>query len=187
MEKSRSITVFEGRLFKVTLDKVELPNGVTVERETVHHRGSVGIVALTDDGRIVMVRQFRYPAGKELLEIPAGTLEPGEDPVHCAARELSEETGYIAEHLEPLGEIFLAPGYCTERIHLFLARSLKTGRQLTDIDEKITVELIDVEDIADKIRREEIVDAKTICGIYLAKHLKTCNFNNVKIQYNPEI
>ncbi|MEM2123680.1 MAG: NUDIX hydrolase [Candidatus Bathyarchaeia archaeon] len=171
-ERLRSRTVFRGRLFKVSLDQVELSNGITVEREVVHHRGSVGVVPLTDDGKIVMVRQFRYPAGKELLEIPAGTLEPGEDPVHCAVRELTEETGYIAEQLEPLGQVFLCPGYCTERIHLFLARGLRKGRQLTDIDEKITVELIDLGDVADKIRGGEIADAKSICGIYLMEPLK---------------
>lgn len=168
-EKLKSKTMFEGRLFKVTLDLVELPHGLTVEREIVHHRGSVDIIPFTDDGKIIMVRQFRYPVGEMLLEIPAGTLEPGEDPVRCAARELTEETGYTARDLKPLGRVFLAPGYCTEKIHLFLARGLRKGRQLTEADEKITVELIDVRDLADKIHRGEIVDAKTICGIYLAE------------------
>ena len=165
----RSRTVFEGRLFRVSLDVVKLSHGLTVEREIVHHRGSVGVIPCTDDGKIVMVRQFRYPAGEALLEIPAGTLEPGEDPVRCAARELTEETGYTAEDLKPLGQVFLAPGYCTERIHLFLASGLRKGRQITEADEKITVELMDVRDVAYKIRRGEIVDAKTICGIYLAE------------------
>lgn len=166
-----SKTVFEGRLFKVTLDKAELSNGVIVEREIVHHRGSVGIVPLTDDRKIVMVRQFRYPIGKELLEIPAGTLELGEDPLHCARRELVEETGYTAEEFKPLGQVFLAPGYCTEMIHLFLARGLGRERQLTDMDEEIKVELVDIKDLASKVLRGEIVDAKTICGIHLMKPL----------------
>lgn len=163
--------IFEGKLFKVTLSKAELSNGAIIEREIVHHRGSAGIVPVTEDRKIVMVRQFRYPAGKELLEIPAGTLEPGEDPLHCARRELVEETGYTAEEFKPLGEIFLAPGYCTEKIHLFLARGLEKRRQLTDIDEEIKVELMSIEELANKIRRGEIVDAKTICGIYLTEHL----------------
>jgi ADP-ribose pyrophosphatase len=157
--------IYHGRVVKLDLVTVELPNGETSLREIVTHPGAVAIVALDDMQNVILVRQFRLAAGRMMLEIPAGTLEPNEAPIVCAERELQEEAGYKPQKLEPIGGIFVAPGYTTEYIHLFLARDLIESRLEMDDDEFIETIKIPLADALKKIEIGDIQDAKTIVGI----------------------
>ena len=166
MEKTLSSRLLhEGRNFDFLVDEVELPNGHVTQRDIVRHPGAVAIVPLLGDGRVALVRQYRYAAGKTLLEIPAGTLEQGEPPLECAARELREEIGYEAKELEPLLSCFMAPGYSDELIHFFVARGLSVVGDDPEIDEEITLELQSLEEVLRMIEENVIEDAKTIVGI----------------------
>jgi ADP-ribose pyrophosphatase len=118
----------EGRNFDFLVDDVTLPSGHVTQRDIVRHPGAVAIVPVLGNGRVALIRQYRYAAGKMLLEIPAGTPEQGELPLECAARELKEETGYEAEEIEPLLRCFMAPGYSDEVIHFFVAKGLSAQR-----------------------------------------------------------
>jgi ADP-ribose pyrophosphatase len=137
----------------------------------VRHSGAVAIVPLDGEGKIVLVRQYRHAAGRALLEIPAGTLNKGEDPDQCAIRELQEETGYRPGKLQKIGGIFVAPGYSTEFIHLYLATDLTASRLDKDVDEFIEVQHVPLPEVLNRIRSGEIPDAKTICALFLAKDL----------------
>ena len=163
--------VFEGRLVNLRVDTVELPNGRTATREVVEHKGAVAIVPMLDHEKIVLVRQFRQPAGAVLLEIPAGTLDKGEDPADCARRELVEEIGYFPEKLTEMFHSYLAPGYSTEMLHTFLAEDLRKARENRDLDEFIEIVPVNLRDAVEMINTGEIVDAKSICGILLASRL----------------
>jgi ADP-ribose pyrophosphatase len=164
--------VFQGRVVDLRIEEVELPNGVTVALEVVRHSGAAALVPVANDGCVILVRQFRHAAGGFILEIPAGTLEAGEDPSQCAARELGEETGLVAGELLPLGSILTAPGFCDERVHLFLARDLSPAVQQLDFDEVLSVERVPIERALEMITAGEIQDAKTIAGLHLAlRHL----------------
>jgi len=166
MEKTISSRLLhEGRHFSFLVDDVELPNGHVTQRDIVRHPGAVAIVPLLGDGRVVLVRQYRYAAGRALLEIPAGTLEKGEPPLECAARELKEETGYEAEELEPVLSCFMAPGYSDEVIHFFTARGLREVGADTEPDEDISVVPLGLAEVRRMIRENVIEDAKTIVGI----------------------
>jgi ADP-ribose pyrophosphatase len=170
MEKKLSSRLLhEGRNFDFLVDEVELPNGYITQRDIVRHPGAVAIVPLLGDSKVVLIRQFRYAAGKTLLEIPAGTLEKGEPPLECAARELREETGYAAKALEPLLSCFMAPGYSDEVIHFFVARGLSAVGDDPEIDEEITLELYSLEEVRRMIAGNVIEDAKTIVGILSLK------------------
>lgn len=164
----KSTFVYDGRLLKVYADTVTLPNGREAGREVVRHPGAVAVVPVLEDGRIVMVRQYRYPVGGTLLEIPAGKLDPGESPDHCVMRELSEETGYIAGRTRKLTAIHTAPGFSDELIHIYLADNLKMTQQHTDEDEFINVEIYTKEELKDMVNSGVITDAKTIVGLSLA-------------------
>lgn len=166
--------VFEGRLIRVRVDKVQLPDGTTSTREIVEHKGAVAIVPMLDAENIVMVRQFRQSAGKILLEIPAGTLESGERPIECARRELMEEIGYYPDKLTEMFRSYLAPGYSTEMLHTFLAEELRPMSEDSDADEFIEVVTVNLNDAVGMIQSGEIIDAKSICGILLASRLKEC-------------
>jgi ADP-ribose pyrophosphatase len=166
-------SIYNGRVLKITKDTIEMPGGKPATREVVHHPGAVAIVALNHEGKLLMVRQFRYATGRSLLEIPAGTLNPGEDPDVCAVRELQEETGYKPGHLEKLGGIFPAPGYTSEFIHLYIATDLTESRLEMDEDELIEVETYTLPEVFAKIQSAEIADAKSICGILLARERLT--------------
>jgi ADP-ribose pyrophosphatase len=162
--------VFSGRVLRLEVDRVRMPDGGESVREVVRHRGAAVVLPILDDGRVVLVRQFRYPIGEALLELPAGTLEPGEDPMVCAARELTEETGYAATSVTPLGRFFAAPGYTDEGLQAVLA----TGLQLTndaepDPDEIIETEVVEVDDLVSRIVAGEIRDSKTLATILLAR------------------
>lgn len=167
--KSRKL--YEGKIFSLIVDEIEYPSGQRAVREVADHPGGAAVVPLLDDGRILFVRQHRYPLQEFVTELPAGKLHPGEDPVSCARRELLEETGYEAETFVSLGAIYTSPGFCTERLHLFLAQGLRRGpgQHLEAGEESLTVQAVSFEAALDMIRRGEVVDAKTICGILLTK------------------
>ncbi len=167
---TKSDSVYKGRILNLRLDEVAFANGESTTREVVEHRGAAAIVPLLED-RVILVRQFRYAASAELLEIPAGTLEQGEDPEICARRELEEETGYRCKELNKILECFIAPGYSTEKIHFYLARKLEQSSMKTEEDEHIEVEVMSIASAIEKIRRGEIRDAKTVCGLYRAFEL----------------
>lgn len=164
-------SIYDGRIVKLDLHEVELPNGEHSQREVIRHSGAVAVVALDGDN-VLLVRQFRLPAAKVLLEIPAGTLEPGEDPLACAERELQEETGYKPGGLEAMGGFFVAPGYTSEFIHLFIATQLSESRLRGDADEFIETVRLSFSDALALIEKGEIVDGKTITGLLrAARHL----------------
>jgi ADP-ribose pyrophosphatase len=170
-ELIESTEAFSGRLVKLRVDRVRLPDGKETTREVVVHRGAVAVVPLLDSDTIVMVRQFRQAAGEALLEIPAGTLDPNESPEVCAARELAEEIGYHPGNLALLFRSYLAPGYSTEMLHTFLAQDLSAAKAEHDADEFLEVVEVPMRDAIDLIRSGEIKDAKTICGVMMTHHL----------------
>ena len=161
----RSEYLYRGHILKLRLDQTRLENKQVVQREIVEHRGAVAIVALDERNTVLMVRQYRSGAGRELLEIPAGTIEDGEDPAICATRELKEETGYHALHWDALGYFYSSPGFCTEKMYLYLARQLTSGTSSPEGDELIQVEKIPLAQLLAQIQRGEILDAKTIVGL----------------------
>lgn len=163
---------FSGRLLRVEVDRAQEPvgpneYGPVVRREVLRHPGAVAIVAVNSKQELVLVRQYRYAAGRFLLEIPAGTLEPGEDPEDTARRELREETGYTAERLRSLGSFFSAPGFCDEVIHLFQAEGLTSGEQDTDFGENIELVEIAVDEGRRQLLAGAFEDAKTLAGLSL--------------------
>jgi ADP-ribose pyrophosphatase len=157
--------IYDGRLIDLDLYDVRLPDGEAARREIIQHPGAVGIIALDDSGRVVLVRQYRAAARQFLLEIPAGTLEPDEPPLTCAARELQEEAGYKPGKLEPIGGLYVAPGYTTEYIHLFLATALQPSTLPGDADEFIEVVHLPLADALSQIEDGSIQDGKTISGL----------------------
>lgn len=164
-----SKVAFDGRLVKLRVDTVRLPNGKDATREVVVHRGAVAAVPMLDKDIIVMVKQFRQPAGEVLLELPAGSLEQNEEPLHCIARELGEEIGYKAGHIALMGSFYLAPGYSSELLHMFLAKDLEKTVQHSEEDEFIEIVEVKLDDAIDMIRSGKIKDAKTISGILMAR------------------
>ncbi|MBR5155325.1 MAG: NUDIX hydrolase [Clostridia bacterium] len=159
---------FEGKIINVRVEDVELQNGKVGYREFVDHPGGVGIVAITSDNKILMVKQYRKAVEKELLEIPAGKLEKGEDPLVCGKRELEEETGYKAKEFVSLGYLYPSPGFANETTHLYLAWDLYKGKVNPDEDEFLDIFEISVEEIYSLIMKNEINDAKTIIGFFKA-------------------
>jgi len=159
--------VFEGRVVNVTVDTVS-EGGLTYQREVVHHNGSAVIVPVFDDGTVALVRQYRHPAVRYLLEVPAGTLAKGERPEIGAARELKEELGLVAARLEKLSEFFVSPGFCEEKMWVYLATELSEGEQALDDDEIIDVVRLPIGEALEMITSGEIEDAKTIIGLILA-------------------
>lgn len=157
--------LFRGRIISVRRDEVVTPSGDIMTRDVVEHPGAVAIVPLLDDQTVLLVRQYRHPVGMELLEIPAGTLEPGEEPDDCAARELEEETGMRAGRLEPAFSIFLAPGYSSEVIHIYFAYDLTQGKMNLDEDEEITAEPTSLTQVEDLIRDGRLQDSKTVAAL----------------------
>lgn len=157
-----SHSVFEGRLIQVKVDKVLLPDGRESSREVVTHRfGGACVLAEDPQGRVAFVRQFRYAYGQELLELPAGKLEPGEPPAQCAARELEEETGLQAKSLVSLGQMYPSVGYLNETIHLFAATELTQGPQHLDQGEFLQLEWIPLKDALNMVRQGQLPDGKT--------------------------
>jgi len=164
---SKSKHVFTGKVLTLNIDTVTLPNGVTIDLEIVRHPGAAAVVPLKDSGTVVLIKQFRHAAGGFIYEIPAGKLHPGEDPLHCAARELEEEIGWIAGRLERLTSMLTAPGFTDEVIHIYKATGLTAGRQQLDRDEVLEVLEISLEEAIKMIEAGTIRDAKTIVGLQL--------------------
>ena len=168
-----SQTIFEGKIVKVTLDQAELPNGTIAAREVVYHPGGVAVLALDEDNTVSLVRQFRYPLQRELLELPAGKLDHGleEDRLLGAQRELSEETGLEASEWTYLGYMLASPGFCDEALHMYLARGLKRTGQHLDEDEFLNVETMPFETLVEQVMDGTITDAKTVATTLKVKVL----------------
>ena len=164
---------YSGVIVNVRLDRAELCNGAEVRREVVEHPGGVTVLPVDDRGICYMVRQFRYPFSRMMLEAPAGKLEPGEEPIGCAARELSEETGFTADELVYMGGYCSSPGYLTEVIHIYLALGLHPGESHPDANEFLNVEEHGLDELVRAAMNNEISDAKTVIAVLKAeKYLK---------------
>ena len=164
--------IFDGKVVKLRIDKVELPDGSLQTREVISHPGGVGVIAMDDDDNVLMVKQFRPGAKGVLLEIPAGKLEYGENPEECGRRELSEETGFIANEFSHLAKFYVTPAYCEEIINVYSAKNLvKTGQHLDD-DEFLNVEKIPFDKLYEMVLAGEIEDAKTVIAVLKLKAAK---------------
>ena len=152
---------YKGKIINLRVDDARLPNGATSKREVVEHPGGVGVLALTDKGEALLVQQFRYPYGEVTTEIPAGKRDPNEDPLATGIRELAEETGATADHIEPLGILYPTPGYCGEIIYLYLATGLHFAEQHPDEDEFLNVLRVPLDELVERVMAGEIPDAKT--------------------------
>ncbi len=164
---------FSGRLVRLTVDTVRLDSGREATREVVHHPGSVAIVAVDDDGSVLLVRQYRHPAGQALWELPAGGRDTDEPPLRTAQRELGEETGYVAESWLSIGSSYLAPGYSTELLWYYRATGLtKAGDPHPDPDEVVEARMFTPREISDLAFQGLLRDAKTLAGLALAGELE---------------
>lgn len=161
--------VYEGRVVNLRVDTVRMASGRITDREIVEHRGAVTVVALDEEENVLLVSQFRSAVREELLELPAGTVEPGEDTRTCAFRELQEETGYVAEHLEELYVFYASPGFSDERIWLYLATGLKPAPQPVQTDEISEVVKVPLDRALEMVRSGEINDGKSILGLTAAQ------------------
>ena len=157
--------VYQGRFLDVRRDRIRLPDGATAAREYIVHPGAVMIVPLLDDGRLVVERQWRYPLSRAMLEFPAGKLEAGEDPLHCAVRELSEETGYSATEWAHAGILHNAIAYSSEGIHIWFARGLVAGERHLDVGEFLEVRSATADELDALCAKGDITDAKTLVGL----------------------
>ncbi|GAB7386189.1 ADP-ribose pyrophosphatase [Bacillaceae bacterium] len=161
-----SETIFRGKVVTLQVDTVQLPNGKLATREIVKHSGAVAVLAVTDDERLILVRQFRKPLERELYEIPAGKLEPGEDSLACAQRELLEETGYSADRFRHLASFYTSPGFADELLHVYRAEGLRRGEARPDEDEFVETVSVTLEEAYALIAAEKIRDAKTVFAVY---------------------
>lgn len=161
--------IYSGRIVQLGVEKVELPNGSTADFEVVSHPGAVAVAALDDHDHLVMVRHYRHAPAEWLLEVPAGKLDPGEAPDDAVTRELEEETGVRPRRIEPLGPIWATPGFCDERIWLFLATDLEPGHQSLEHDEVLEPVRVPWPEAIAAVASGEISDAKTICALLMAK------------------
>lgn len=164
--------IYQGRVINLRVDEIEVKDGLNVRREVVEHPGAVVILPVDAQGRILWERQYRYAAGRYLMELPAGTLEKGEDPEECARRELIEETGFAGSSWTRLGGYFSAPGFCTEYMHCFLATGLTPAHADGDEDEEIEVVPLSLDESLKLIDDGGVEDAKSLAAIhlYLRKH-----------------
>lgn len=167
----KSVILYQGKVFDLQVDEITYTKtGNKGIRQVAVHPGGAVVVPVTEEGKIVLVKQFRYPLQQLLLELPAGKLEPNEDPAVCAERELKEETGYGSAKIEPLGEIFTSPGFCTEKLYMFVATGLIKGEfSREEGEEGMEIFEYSMEEIDKMIAAGVIVDAKTIGGIYQFK------------------
>lgn len=173
-ERLRSRQAYAGRLLRVDVDTVRMPNGREVDLEMVRHPGAAAVVPLLSDPdaadpQVLLLRQYRYAAEDTIWEVPAGVLEPGEDPADCARRELKEETGADAEQIDYLTTLYTTPGFTDEKIHLFVAQGITQGTSAPELDEMIEVRPLPLSRALAMIRDGEIVDGKSIAALlYLA-------------------
>jgi ADP-ribose pyrophosphatase len=167
----KSQILYKGKVFDHQVDEIEYDSGNKGIREVAVHPGGAVVIPITADGKIILVKQFRYPLQKTLIELPAGKLEKGEDPLVCATRELEEETGYKAKEIKKLGQIYTAPGYCTEILHIYSAKGLTPGNHNREEGE-FGMEILELTmgEIEKMIASGEINDAKTIVGIHYITH-----------------
>ena len=167
----KSEIIHSGKVFNTKVDQIEYNSGNKSVREVAEHPGGAVIVPVTSEGKIIMITQHRYPVDKTLLELPAGKLDRNENPFYCAVRELEEETGYKSDNVKEIGTIYTTPGYSTEKLWIYLAKDLKPGNYNREEGEfGMKVFEYTLKEIEEKIINGEIVDGKTICGIYLAKN-----------------
>jgi len=166
----KSEILFRGKVFDLQVDQIQYNSGNLGVREVALHPGGAVVVPIKDDGKIIMIRQYRYPLKKMLLELPAGKLEPDEDPFVCAVRELEEETGYKSDNVTKLGVIYTTPGFCTEALHIYLAKDLMPGEHNREEGEYgMEIHEYTLNEIDELIRSGELRDAKSICGIQMAR------------------
>lgn len=163
--------IYSGRIVQLHVDTVSLPNGKEAVREVVEHPGGVAILPLDERNNVITVSQYRYTFGRILQEIPAGKMEPGEDPMASALRELKEETGAVPDTILPLGSIIPAPGCYGEVLHLFLARGLHMEAQQPDEDEFLTMERVPFDEMVHRVMAGELQDAKTVAAVLKTKVL----------------
>jgi ADP-ribose pyrophosphatase len=165
----KSETVYKGKAFDVKREQLLLPDDNTTWFDLVVHPGAVTLIPIDSQGKVLFIRQYRHAVGKELLELPAGTLEIGEDPLDCAAREVREETGMSAGNLKQIGEFFLVPGYSTEYMYIYLASDLQADPLPGDDDEFITVEAYPLDEVPDLISKGMLQDAKSLAAFSVAE------------------
>ncbi len=168
-ETLQSENIFAGRAFKVRRDLVRLPNDQEIWLDIVEHVQSVSVVPIDAQGQIWFVKQYRHPAQQELLELPAGMVEAGEDPLECARRELREEIGMDCQQITEIGSFFLAAGYCTEYMHVYLASGLYPDPLPGDVDEFLSVEKLPAAQAYEMAQGGQILDAKSLAGLLLAQ------------------
>ena len=161
----RETTIYDGKIIRVHVDDIELPNGKNAIREIVEHPGGVCVAALSERGTPQFVRQYRYPYHKVLLELPAGKLEKGEEPLQAGLRELEEECGVIADKVRSLGCVYPTVAYCSEIIYLFLATGLHQTKQHFDEDEFLETEELSLDDAVRMVMDNEITDSKTVAAV----------------------
>jgi ADP-ribose pyrophosphatase len=159
--------VFEGKVFTVRIDELEKETGEKMRIDVVEHGGAVVLIPMDESGDLLLVRQYRHPTGTYILEFPAGTLDVGESPEECAIRECREEVGMAPGTIKNLGGFFLAPGYSTEYLQIYLATDLSEAPLPQDLDEDLTVERLPADELLEKIKLGEVQDAKTIAGMMM--------------------
>ena len=167
-ELIESHNIFTGAVFSVERDRLREENGLEIVREVVRHAGGAGCLPLFDDGRVALVKQYRHPARRELLEIPAGKIEAGETPVECATREVEQEIGFRVGRIEPLADFYSTPGFCEERLYVYLATELEQAEQRLDHDEFVEIVYLSLNEAVAMAERGEIEDSKTIIALLLA-------------------
>ena len=168
-ELLRSEILMKGRAFAIRRDHLKTPDGRETKFEIIEHGGSVVIIPVDENGNMLLVRQYRHATGQDLLELPAGTLDGGENPEICAAREIREETGMAAGTLTKVGDFYLAPGYSTEFMVVFLATDLSHNPLEADADEFLSMETVQVAEAIKMAERGEMPDAKSLAALFLAK------------------
>ncbi|MDI6780344.1 MAG: NUDIX hydrolase [Bacteroidota bacterium] len=164
--------IYNGKVFNVIVDDVEYESGNYLIREVAEHSGGAVIFAVFPDEKIILIRQHRYPINKFIYELPAGKLNPNEDPLDCAKREFEEETGYKANKWQKLTAIYTTPGFCSEQLHIYMAQDLypaENGRNLEEGELTMTLEILPLEKVIEMIKNQEIVDGKTISGVMVGK------------------
>ena len=163
--------LFKGLVFEIDRARLQEANGLEIVREVVRHNGGAGALPIFDDGRVALVRQYRHPAGSELLEIPAGKLEVGETPLECAAREVEQEIGWRAGRIEKLCEFYTTPGFCEEKLYVYLATELQPSAQQLDEDELVEIVYLPLAAAIQMALRGEIEDSKTLIALLWAERL----------------
>lgn len=162
--------IFKGVVFDVERDRLREESGIEIVRDVVRHPGGAGALPLFDDGRVALVKQYRHPARRELLEIPAGRIEDGETPAACATREVEQEIGFRVGRMKKLTEFYSTPGFCEERLYIYLATELTPGSQDLDHDELIEIVHLPLDEAVRMAERGEIEDSKTIIALLMAKY-----------------